>query len=627
MPKRDAWWTQIIHFWYTENTSLKRLIDWAWGASTDHISNESLRLTSIMISWFFVSTNRTLRDSASKSLISLLQNRIPILIKILDKFKSINDPYILERLYGIAYGITLRTNHKNDIEDLAYFVYNNIFESEEVYPHVLLRDYARGIIEYSLYQNPSLNIEIEKIRPPYNSSFPKSLPENGEIEKKYDVDHDHPEFHEKYYSSQNNILSSMMTNESRRHGLYGDFGRYVFHRAVGYWELDSQRLSNWAVKKIFEEYGYDVNKHGAFDSQRKKHTNNRHYLQEERIGKKYQWIAFYDILARLADNYPKYESYIMSEEKEEYNGPWNPFVRNFDPTILISQTNEEKFEKESTNWWFNTVYSNWNLQKRDWIHKIDDLPDPSNIIEKTDNNGNKWLNLEIYPEWAEPKQLGKERFAHSHKRLWYQIRSYLINEEDFKKVKAWGTEQNFMGGWMPESENFYEIFYREYYWSPAYKDIKNYNLENKFWSQIHDPESGELITNTICTTESYLWEAQYDASKEEAIKILMPSGKLYKDLDMEFSDREGEFVKNNTLICFDPSVNNKSPACCLIDKNEIIEYLEKNNLQIVWTVLGEKQILGREEDINPSTGRQEISGFYYFDNNQITGNLHSKIIE
>jgi len=625
MADRDSWWTQLIHNWYSYNSSLKRLIDWAWSKSDkSHISNESILLASIMISWFLTSTNRTLRDSASKSLVCLLQNRIPILIQLLDSFKDANDPYILERLYGIAYGSALRTNQIDNLEELSLFVYNNIFNKESIYPNILLRDYARGIIEYTLFKGFKLKIDVKKIRPPYKSSFPDSLPDYEEIESKYYIDYNSPDFKQKHYSTQNSILFSMRTNSKNSpSGGYGDFGRYVFQSALDDWRLDTQKLSNWAVMKIFEDFGFNVEKHGEFDSQIETHSYNRNYVNEERIGKKYQWIAFYEILARVADNFPKYERYGFNEKEEEYQGAWEPYIRDFEPSILIKKSHREIYNKKTKNWWFNQIYDNWELSSDIWIKQNNDIPDPISIIEVFDNNREAWLQLETYPEWSESKPLGEERYDVSHKVLWYQLKSYFVKEEDFKNVKKWGFKQNFWGRWMPEPTERYEVFYREYYWSPAYIYFRN----NEYYSDLEwvnlEKKDGKILTKAIVSTENYMWEEQYDASKEDTIHIIKPAKKLFESLDMSYSENEGIFLCNNEIICFDPSVNTPSFSCFLIKKEKLIEFLSNNKLRIFWTFIGEKQVIGGNKD---NSKFLELSGFYYLDHENIKGSINSKLL-
>jgi len=86
------------------------MIDWAWTPDLrKNISDESIGLMCQTMGWFLVSTNRTLRDSATKAIICLLEERIPVLIQFLAAFSTINDPYISQRVYAIAYGCAVRT--------------------------------------------------------------------------------------------------------------------------------------------------------------------------------------------------------------------------------------------------------------------------------------------------------------------------------------------------------------------------------------------------------------------------------------------------------------------------------------------------------------------------------------
>jgi len=94
-----------------------------------------------------------------------------------------------------------------------------------------------------------------------------------------------------------------------------------------------------------------------------------------------------------------------------------------------------------------------------------------------------------------------------------------------------------------------------------------------------------------------------------------------------YSNREGEFVdKSGKLICFDPSVYHDCKSFLLIKKDNLLKYMRENNLQIIWTVLGEKNIIGgwlaRKTEF---VGRQEINGVYYMGGDIITGECKIKI--
>jgi hypothetical protein len=120
MPDRDAVWSIYLHENYEEDGPIGRLIEWAWEdkdrSSTD---DEVIRLAGIAIAWFFTSANRFLRDRATKALVRLFEHRIGLLRVVLKEFLKVNDPYVAERLYAVAYGCAMRTTDNQSLRNLA----------------------------------------------------------------------------------------------------------------------------------------------------------------------------------------------------------------------------------------------------------------------------------------------------------------------------------------------------------------------------------------------------------------------------------------------------------------------------------------------------------------------------
>ena len=548
-----------------------------------------------------------------------------MLIEVLRLFEGVNDPYVYERLYAVAFGCAVRLRDKQELTKLSKYVYETIFkDKEEVYPHILLRDYAREIIEYANYMGCTLGFAMEDVRPPYKSAMPKELPSNEEIDALYKIDYKSPDFKspdfKPHYYSQDEILSSMTTEYGRGTGGYGDFGRYVFQAGLNRFEVDYDRLSNYAIKLIFEKYGYDKDKHGKFDREAGESSWHSHGVHNERIGKKYQWIAFYELLARVSDNCVKHED-SYSDEIEPYDGPWNPYVRDFDPTILIRQ----KGEKESTHeryWWEVAQHIRMYENNSEWMKHKDDLPEPKGLISVTDNEGGEWLALECHPEWDEEKRMGEEEYDRAKKKVWYQIRSYLVKNEDYEKVLGWIKDKNFRGRWMPEKTDWYELFEREYYWSPGFAYFDNRYREDELRSgefHLNDNETGVYIADCRVTARAYYWEEEFDQSKEESFYINMPSKMMYDKMGVHASEKEGEFVNDRgEVVCFDPSVYHDTFSALLIRKQPLMEFLERNGLRIIWTLLCEKQILGgwgASGADNPAP--LDVSGVYYFDDDTV----------
>ncbi|WP_425422210.1 AVAST type 2 anti-phage system protein Avs2 [Phaeodactylibacter xiamenensis] len=575
---RDASWTQFLKYRYDNDSSVKRLIDWAW-SETDksHISDESILLTSITLAWFHTSTNRELRDCSTKAMICLLQDRVQVLIELLQKFETVNDPYVYDRLFAVAYGCAVRTNKKEELAALSDYIYVTIFkDKDEVYPHVLLRDYARGVIEFTSFSGTELPFDIEDVRPPYKSSFPQKIMTNKEIDKKYKFDYDAKDF-KKHYWSQNSILSSMTTEYGRGTGGYGDFGRYTFESALSSWDVDTNQLSNLAIEWIFEKYGYDVEKHGEYD--RNTNSYDRRASTIERIGKKYQWIALYEMVARVSDNFKKYERWSFEKEKEvPYQGPWDPYIRDIDPTLLISETGSYEEDEPQDFWWVNNKIFNWDCTNESWVNDASVLPKVEEIIQiKDDIGGEEWLVLEGYPSWSEPKKIGEEKWDQPHKELWCQIRSYLVKDDEYDSFRGWAVKQDFMGRWMPESGDRYEMFSREYYWSPAQDYFMSDYYGGTEWTEVHDMKSGEYVAEVNVTAQGFLWEEEFDKSKEETISFLKPSTVVHKGLDLKYSPREGEFVDDFKVVqCFAPNVYYNSKSYLLVRKRPFLKFLKEN---------------------------------------------------
>ncbi|MBQ3967116.1 MAG: hypothetical protein II688_00320 [Lachnospiraceae bacterium] len=413
------------------------------------------------------------------------------------------------------------------------------------------------------------------------------------------------------------MLSSMFTEHTTIGFSYGDFGRYTFQSALSNWKIDAERLSNIAIKLIIDKFGYREEKHGAFDKSIGS-GRGRLTVPHERIGKKYQWMALHELLARVADNFPKLE-HVWSDNVVRYEGPWDPFVRDIDPTTLM-RVNEDESNPIDDFWWYGGKYANWEYEMAEWLNMDDDVPSIEPIIEVKDHDGCDWLALECYPDWDEPH--GRDDV---YKRLWYQVRSCIIDEEEFPLVYEWATKQNFGGRWMPENNDRYELFYREYYWSPAYR---TYDVEGLTRREIYDRKTNQLIANTEVTSIAYLWETERDYSKDASFYCLIPSKQLYDGMRMQFVDEEGVFLnEEGKVICFDArAVMQQSKNYLMVQKEALLDYLKKHHKKIMWYVLGEKNIIGihNYQTVPNLPMWLVISGTYTLDENgRVVGTLRT----
>ncbi|MBT1444190.1 hypothetical protein KJI95_06580 [Shewanella sp. JM162201] len=706
LADRDAFWTTQLKYKYSEDSAFRHLIDWAW-ARTDksYISNESIELVATSLCWFLSSSNRELRDCSTKALVSLLENRISVLINIIDKFDGVNDPYVWERIFAVAVGCALRTSNIQTLKHLSETVYKKIFCTEYVYPNILLRDYAREIIEYSTHSGLLLDgVELTKTKPPYNSSWPDDIPSKEELASLYDkepywtlwssimgggdfsrytigtnyhnsdwsgckfgevlIDREQSfknfksklsDIQKELYDATDPVIyddrAKKITIGDTTISLGGAIGRKDQNEINSNKELFKKSLTDNLLiefEKDIEPYldhnnklletnkyfdlriaecfilnrvmdlGWDPHKHGNFDREIGTGRGRRDSFQE-RIGKKYQWIAYYEYMAKLADNFIRFEGYGDERKESPYQGPWEPYVRDIDPTILLKETGT-KVVRNQDMWWLNNEVFDWACSYDEWVKSSTTLTQPCGLIEVKDNNGDEWLVLESYPSWKEPKIIGNVDWGHPRKEVWCHIRSYIVKLEGFEKFRDWALSQHFMGRWMPEASNIYQLFDREFYWSKAFQFFKSDYYGNSDWTSVSDPESRAKIADVSITSINYLWEEEFDKSKIETLSFLKPSNLIFEKMGLKNGETEGSFTdQNGTVVCFSAEAIHASKTHLLVKKEPFLSMLKENGLEIVWTLLGEKGVIGGSLTSNHHYGRQEFSGAYYFDNNQLRG--------
>ncbi|MBL4861721.1 MAG: serine protease, partial [Crocinitomicaceae bacterium] len=148
--ERDQLWTLRINHGDLESSS--NLMKWAMKVPKKLIHQDQLFLVSLILSWHFTSTNRKLRDNATRAAIRLLTGEIDVCIQLLEKQINNNDPYVSERVLAVLAGVATRCRSREQLAKLAQSIYDLVF-AETPPTHILLRDYANYIIELANYRN------------------------------------------------------------------------------------------------------------------------------------------------------------------------------------------------------------------------------------------------------------------------------------------------------------------------------------------------------------------------------------------------------------------------------------------------------------------------------------------
>lgn len=647
LAQRDYLWTIYINGLAHEEERLFQIVTYFdEGKLLNRLSENSTELLLILFSWLLTSSNRLLRDKASKAAIELLKRNFALSKSLLERFEKVNDPYVRQRLYGIVFGACVKRSEPSidEYRKLAEYVYHAVFKQDRVYPDILLRDYARLILERLIHEAPDdCNfLDVAKIRPPYRS---EEIP-HVEEQKYYNEKEVHSGF--------NSVDFSMRINHPGCPGMYGDFGRYVFQAALESFEsTDVVNLYHYAMQYIRDTLGYSDQLFSEYERIRTVRNYSRHENKKiERIGKKYQWIALYNILARVSDTHMLKD---WDGATHPYEGTWEPYVRDFDPTLNINflkpefipsiqypPFDEEIFLKT------NPFPSEERIQK--WVVELTAFFNDLQVkLISVDKDGTQWVSLNFNGELTNQKLDNTGLYApHGKQMIWLMAQGYLVDSKTLDLLKKNYTPGLF-GNDFPQGLRIYQLFNREYSWSPGYRSIfqtAHFETELKIGKKglmrktVEAPvfvqkEDGKIefavteqeleqwvYPDAVCVkiTPAYshlLWEEEYDASQQDTTAFDVPCREIIDHLHLEQRGYDGYyFDSEGVLVCFDGSLCGISSGL-LIRKEYLERFLSETELKLFWSCIGEKQFFcGGNDQIWKRWG-----GCAYYDQGQISGKL------
>ena len=392
--------------------------------------------------------------------------------------------------------------------------------------------------------------------------------------------------------------------------------------------FDLSIAQRWIFQKVLD-LGWTAQRFGKFDSALYRYQSyGRASHKPERIGKKYQWIAYHEFLARVSDNF-EFTGDSWNKNDEKYQGPWQSHLRDIDPSCLLKKTGHERWSCANTNtWWFRPPYNAWDTETSDvdWLKSTVDLPPINSLMEvRNPGDNSSWLVLETFFLWEKPAPPGEEDFATPRRDMWYMLKSYLVRKSAAGEVFNWAKQQHFAGRWMPESHEVIGVFLGEFFWAPAfqYQNTPYYNHDG--WTRGRDKAIPKPV---LVTTDRYMLEGNvYDCSVDDAIHIYLPAKWIVDRMELSWNGIEGSFFdQDSKLIAFDPSVRAPGPGALLIKKEAFLKFLNANGYEILWTVLGEKNILGSASSREEWPGRLEISGAYRLEQEKVTGSFSTKFV-
>ncbi|TFV90100.1 hypothetical protein E4P40_07740 [Blastococcus sp. CT_GayMR20] len=126
----------------------------------------------------------------------------------------------------------------------------------------------------------------------------------------------------------------------------------------------------------------------------------RHDGPVERYGKKNQWIGFYEVLGRIADNRQLRERWNDKVEPFAYESAEQLVYRDIDPTVLTPGGIEDPDPQEHA--WFAPVHASFPSEVAEgYPEDLEGVPDPLDLITLTAPDGTDWLSLMRHANWTQ----------------------------------------------------------------------------------------------------------------------------------------------------------------------------------------------------------------------------------
>lgn len=266
-----------------------------------------------------------------------------------------------------------------------------------------------------------------------------------------------------------------------------------------------------------------------------------------------------------------------------YNGPWDPYVRDFDPTInenfmkcgdapvfpQIDEINDaieqamyavDISDKKSVQKWFQDISFSYD--------RFEDT------LFLKDDSGDEWVCLgsashkSVVVRGNSELSVGKNSYAYF---LSKDGGDFLM--ENFDQILVNDVRD------LIWPHTVYSIFNREYPWAPSCKTIEE-DISEEFHLK------GNIRGNQLrlkYAEHNFLWETEWDASKEASISWRVPSRKLINELHLTQGKYDGYFYDSDKrLAAYDVSLIDKEYDVLVLRKDLLDEFLSRTGLYLIW---------------------------------------------
>jgi hypothetical protein len=566
---RDLSWTEYNRI-YCQDIILNvgnRVKYWRNGA----FGNEEVeRLRVLSISWLLTSSCIELRDVATEALFYYGLHYPENFLAISYRFLTVNDPYVSERLLAASYGVVGTLLPKGNAVDVIAQFARNIFDAmfsenaKAATTHLLAREYASSII-LSVNRNRSglfTDDQIKQSKSPFSLMPRKKWALEKQDEPRSSVESPFRMDFENY------TIGSLVRE---RNDYDYDHPEYKDVRNTILWRITEL---GWSSEK-FADIDKDI------ESDR---GNTRHHRPKvERYGKKYSWIAYYEMAGQLEDDGK------LDLWAEKFDADIDPFFpRNTVDTL-----------KETT-----MFLGDESITTKDWITDHE-LPNLEHILTTNEAAGHlgPWVLLNGYIA-EESNRLDRNYYC--------LIKAFFIDSSDRVKLQEQIKNKNQID-W-PEVPHTSYIYSGELYENSKFSFEENHSIQVTVGYEKQEFEQPQIVINGQVVTEGgakvidvplhkymgvqisvieYRWESSSNSKLNMSRVLLAPwivdaLCLTFDATNFSYTDSKGELAAVFVVQKGEDSSNYLE--LFYLRKDLLISLLKKKDFELISKIKGERRL-------------------------------------
>ena len=559
MPDRDVGWGAMLRE-ARMNGWTDNLFSWVSHLEKQEVvkmDSEAGRNYIALLSLFLGSTDRPLRDNATKALVVMGEKFPAALFNHTRDVLDFNDIYFPERMLAACYGVAMSQWAVPDAKEFhetfpafARAVVKNVFApgGKLLTHHALVRDYALGIAAVARQLKMRFSKTEEKFMKIPFPAVPPLFPSPADI--------DDGNFSRATSAFTFDFYDRYSLPHISPDGARSDIQRQVKWRVInlGY---ENDKFEN--TERLIRYRNYEESSYGKTDS----------------CGKKYSWIAYHEMCGLLASRGQ------LSRQTREIEGVMDPSFP-VPPGEWLPEFNKLDMTGDDVQWFAEGPVPEYGHLLN--INALRILPGPWVMLDGDVTHKDRII------DWSSDKWLAAKR-----RDVFTFLRGLLVNPSDIPRLRSALCRAEYPGNHaIPPCLNKYHVFSGEIPWSPHF-------------TRPHPDEERQFAFDEIPAETTAVHHAgnQYHGERFMFSEAWHPAPDICAHLRLvrrgrgvDLADKDGKtatlYRADNGRLIPNPRADEQKDEYqfLYLRKDLLDEYLRAANKRLVWIIWGERRLLG-----------------------------------